>query len=180
MLNNHYPYLDTILINFINHHIDKRQNFSEDLFQNWINENHIQERNNPSSYIQRCFLKELSKGTFDKEPELVQETPVTKACTVPMFCYMREIGIKVTQESTSDIDVVMNYILRNKILTVNELIELNTNIIKHLKENSVRSDGFIPLMKQSKTLAGKINWKDVDAQIEDARKKWAEILADFK
>ena len=177
MLLNTYTYLDKDVLKFINSSIEKHKNFSEYLFKNWLQENHIEDRYNPSAFVSKCFLKELSKGTFDKEPELVQESPVAKACSVPMFCYMREIGIKVTQESTSDIDVVMNYILRNKILTVNELIELNTNIIKHLKDNSVTSDGFIPLMKQSKTLAGKINWKDVDEQIDIARKKWAEILS---
>lgn len=177
MLKSTYPYLDSNVIRFIDNQIEKEKNFSEELFKNWCELNKVSQKNNPSAWLNRVFLKELSKGTFTKEPELVQETPVTKACTVPMFCYMREIGIKVTQESTSDIDVVMNYILRNKVLTVNELIELNTNIIKHLKDNSVTSDGFIPLMKQSKTLAGKINWKDVDEQIEIVRKKWAEILS---
>ena len=177
MLKSTYPYLDNNVLKYIDNQIEKEPNFSEELFKNWCEENKVAQKYNPSAWLNRVFFKELKKGTFTKEPELVQETPVTKACTVPMFCYMREIGIKVTQESTSDIDVVMNYILRNKVLTVNELIELNTNIIKHLKENSVTSDGFIPLMKQSKTLAGKINWKDVDEQIDIARKKWAEILS---
>jgi len=179
MLKSTYPYLDNDVLKFIDTKIIEEPNFSEDLFKNWLTINKVNEKRNPSAYVNKVFLEQLRLGTFTKEPELVHESPVAQALTMPMFCHMREIGIKVLQESTGDIDTVMNYILRNKILTPNELAELNRSIINHLKENSVSSDGFIPLMKQSKTLQGKINWKDVDQLIEKNRKEWAEIFAEL-
>jgi len=178
MLTNKYPFLDDNVINFINKTITNREDFNEERFQLWIDNNEIQSKNNPSAFVNKCFLKELNKGTFIKpeEPE-IEYVPAT----TPMFNYMRELGIKVTQRSTGDIDVACTYILKHKVLTPDELATLNRQIIKHINEHkdTMNSGDFLPLMKKAKVLAGKVNWTEVDDEAQKLWDEWEELMKEL-
>ena len=177
MLKNKYPYLDSYVIKFINNHIEEEPDFSEEIFADWLITNKVSEKNNPSAFMNKVFLEKLKSGAFDKQETITEETPTIKVNCVPMFEYMREIGIEVTQMSTSDVSVTLDYILENKILTFDELSNLCHSIVEKIKTSSGNSDSFVPLLKQSKELAGKINWKEVDDLIKKYRQQWAEILS---
>ena len=177
MLKSKYPYLDSYVIKFINTQIEEEPDFSEEVFADWLIANKVSEKNNPSAFMNKVFMEKLKSGTFNRQTSVKEETPTIKINCVPMFEYMREIGIEITQMSTSDISVTLDYILENKILTFDELGDLSHSIVEKIKSSSGNSDSFIPLLKQSKELTGRINWKEVDELIKKYRQQWAEILS---
>jgi len=178
MLNNKYDFLDTSVLTFVNKTITNYPGFSEERFQLWIESNEIESKNNPSAFVNKCFLKELNKGTFTT-PQLSEVIYVPE--TVPMFMYMRELGIKVTPVSTGDIDTAYAYILKHKVLTPEELAEMNRDIIRYLEENKEKttSDEFVKLMKKSKLLTEKVDWKEIDKEIKHTRKEWESLMKQF-
>lgn len=174
-LTNNYNFLDTNVLIFINKIISNYPGFSEERFRLWIESSEIESKNNPSAFVNHCFLKELKKGTFTA-PQLSEVIYVPE--TVSMFLYMRELGIKVTPESTGDIDIVCAYLIRNHILTNSELVDLNREIIRHLDSNkeTTTSDEFVSLMKKSKILCKKVDWIAVEKEIQRTRDEWDQLL----
>jgi hypothetical protein len=174
-LTNNYNFLDTNVLIFINKIISNYPGFSEERFRLWIESSEIESKNNPSAFVNHCFLKELKKGTFTT-PQLSEIIYVPE--TITMFIRMRELGIKVTPESTGDIDIACTYILKHNVLTPEELANLNRDIINHLETNKdiKTTNAFVDLMKKSKALYGKVDWEAVDKEIKRASDECDQLL----
>lgn len=180
MLTNSYEFLDRDVVDFINKTIASYPNFNEERFQLWIDMNDIETKNNPSAYVNKCFLKELKSGTFIK-PEEPKE-PIIEYLSLSageLFNEMRAMGIKVSQASTCSIMDVCDYLINNKVLTITDLRELNHGIVRYIAENDMTSDEFIDLMKKSKVLRGKVKWEEVDKENQAFREECDSLLNSF-
>lgn len=179
-LTKEYSYLNNIVLTYINDLIKDLTDFDEERFNFWLEEKKIATKQNPSAYVKSCFKKELDLGTFTKpeEPE-IEYVPATQS----FFNDLRSVGIKVIPEDTMQIDVTFSYLLNNKILTPNELISLNRNIVNYmvsLNKPQTTSD-FLDLMRKSKTLKGRfIDWVEIGKEAQRLNKEWEELMEFFK
>ena len=179
-LTKEYSYLNNIVLTHINDLIKDLTDFDEERFNFWLEEKKIATKQNPSAYVKSCFKKELDLGTFTKpeEPE-IEYVPATQS----FFNDLRSVGIKVIPEDTMQIDVTFSYLLNNKILTPNELISLNRNIVDYmvgLNKPQTTSD-FLDLMRKSKTLKGRfIDWVAIGKEAQRLNKEWEELMEFFK
>ena len=179
-LTKEYSYLNNIVLTHINDLIKDLTDFDEERFNFWLEEKKIATKQNPSAYVKSCFKKELDLGTFTKpeEPE-IEYVPATQS----FFNDLRSVGIKVIPEDTMQIDVTFSYLLNNKILTPNELISLNRNIVDYmvsLNKPQTTSD-FLDLMRKSKTLKGRfIDWVAIGKEAQRLNKEWERLLAEIK
>lgn len=179
-LTKEYSYLNNIVLTHINDLIKDLTDFDEERFNFWLEEKKIATKQNPSAYVKSCFKKELDLGTFTKpeEPE-IEYVPATQS----FFNDLRSVGIKVIPEDIMQIDVTFSYLLNNKILTPNELISLNRNIVDYmvsLNKPQTTSD-FLDLMRKSKTLKGRfIDWVAIGKEAQRLNKEWERLLAEIK
>lgn len=179
-LTKEYSYLNNIVLTHINDLIKDLTDFDEERFNFWLEEKKIATKQNPSAYVKSCFKKELDLGTFTKpEAPEIEYVPATQS----FFNDLRSVGIKVIPEDTMQIDVTFSYLLNNKILTPNELISLNRNIVDYmvsLNKPQTTSD-FLDLMRKSKTLKGRfIDWVAIGKEAQRLNKEWERLLAEIK
>ena len=172
MLSNKYTYLDEAVLNYINTVISNKPEFDERKFASWLESNDIQSKSNPSAFVNKCFMIELNKGTFNKDPKLVNP----KVNCQPLFNRLEEHNL-LKQESTFIIEAANEYLLKNSLLEIEELKELNHNIVNYLIENELDSEQYIPCMMKSKTLGGKfIDWQKITDEALRLQNEWNKVL----
>lgn len=172
MLSNKYTYLDESVLNYINTVISNRPEFDEKKFAAWLESNSIQSKSNPSAFVNKCFTNELNKGTFNKDPKLINP----KISCQPLFNALDKHNL-LKDESTLIIDVANEYLLKNGLLEVEELKELNHSIVNYLIENELDSEQYIPCLMKSKTLSGKfIEWEKITNEALRLQAEWDRII----
>ena len=181
MLTNKYTYLDESVITFINNKINNRKDFNEDKFIDWLQSNDVESKNNPSSYVRSCFMKELNDGTFFKSEEEVKETKYFTISGCSFYQFARKEGVDITVEQTGYLDIFFEYLINNKIMTPEEVREGNHKILKFMLDNKYTSgDQFIDLWKNSKTLRNKvIDYQLIQTKYEELIKEWKELMDDI-
>lgn len=174
MLTGEYKFLDASVINYINNVIKDNKRFIEERFQLWIENNEIENKNNPSAFVNKCFLKELRRGTFyEPEAPKIEHVPNSQA----LFNYMREKGVIVKNTSTIDIDISNTYLLKHGIVNVEEMQVLNQEITKYLADNKLSTDNYLDLLMKSNTLKGRfIDWNAIGNEINKCKEEYDRIL----
>lgn len=168
----HFDYLDEDTNQYINQAINSNEElFDIKRFELWADVKNIKGKDNPNAYIRKIFKTELLNGTFKKAPK--KKIVVN---TIPLFRAMDKLNMLVP-ESEFMIDVALNYIINNEILTYQELIELDNRLVKYMFDYKLKSDEYVSLLMKSNTLKGKlIDWNEIILEGQRLEKKWNELV----
>ena len=120
-LKQEYTYLSDTVIEIINGLIKDLTDFDEDKFLNWLIEKKIETKNNPSAYVRSCFKKELESGRFNSDVNEMSDTETINIAMHPFCNALREMGIEELGDSTFFAEESCLYILKHKVLTIDEL-----------------------------------------------------------
>ena len=156
--------------------ISKELDFNK--FKSWCDAVNFNSKSNPITYFKKVFIIEYQRGRFDREYEVVDNptTPSNEDYNLnltPLFNDMRKNDIVVEQNDTLYLDIFFRYILKNKILTVEELRESNHKAMKYIITNGFKSStNFIELFKKSKTLSGKVDYDVIQKEYETELAEW--------
>ena len=168
-------YLDKELINYIDENTKRASasDFDETSFLNWLYENDIKSKGNPSAYVKSCFVKELEAGTFRPQPK-VEYMPNTQV----LLNEMRDREIVLLADDVVFVNVLFNYLL-NKGVDGGTCRELNRKILSYMKTHDFRE--YKELIKQSNTLKQyNIDWKHIDKEVKKDIKEWNDLLNELE
>lgn len=161
-LKNSYPFLNEQTIEFINDLTKDLTDFDEEKFKKWLILKDIEHKTNPSNYLRKAFQEHLDKGTFKKDED--QE-------------------VHVAPESTMGMSVAMDYLLNNKILTIEELRTLNRGIISYLVDHkdTMDTNNYLELMRKSNMLKGRmVDWVAIGKEITKANEEWDQLIKELE
>ena len=180
-LKQEYTYLSDIVIGIINGLIKDLTDFDEDKFFNWLIEKKIETKTNPSAYVRSCFKKELESGRFKVDEKELSDTENICLSMQPFYNTMHDIGIKELGDSTFFAEEANLYILKHKILSIDELRELNHKIVLYMKEmKNPQAEDYGKCLRKSKALKGKVDWEEVDRLADKSKKEWEELMKFFE
>ena len=180
-LKQEYTYLSDIVIGIINGLIKDLTDFDEDKFLNWLIEKKIETKTNPSAYVRSCFKKELESGRFKVDKKELSDTENICLSMQPFYNAMHDIGIKELGDSTFFAEEANLYILKHKILPIDELRELNHKIVQYMKEmDNPQAEDYCKLFRKSKALRDKVDWEEVDRLADKSKKEWEELMKFFE
>ena len=180
-LKQEYTYLSDIVIGIINGMIKDLTDFDEDKFLNWLIEKKIETKTNPSAYVRSCFKKELESGRFKVDKKELSDTENICLSMQPFYSAMHDIGIKELGDSTFFAEEANLYILKHKILPIDELRELNHKIVQYMKEmDNPQAEDYCKLFRKSKALRDKVDWEEVDRLADKSKKEWEELMKFFE
>ena len=184
MLSNKYTYLDERIIDYINYLTKDKSDFDETMFSEWLAKNDVENKNNPSGYIRSCFKKELENGTFKPKPqERLDDFEILASVMPTLYKYLPMFDIDVKQgfdDETFFVENLQLYLIKNKILTIDELNILNSKVMSYIAdfENPKLTD-YRENIKKSQLLKGKVDWNEVDKLETKARKRYEELIKDY-
>ena len=166
-LTNNYPYLSLQTISYINSLIDRREDFDETRFIDWLRVNNIKYKNYPDGYVRSCFEKELNNEKFDK---VGQHLSLNQA-------FQYKLGIQLTNDELLLLDYINCYMLEQDILSLKQLRTLNHNLLEYmskLPKEKQSASHYITLFQKSRLLKGiDINF---DAIIKEHQIEMNELL----
>ena len=177
-LKEQYPFLNEQTIDFINDLIKDMTDFDENKFNKWLILKDIEHKNNPSNYLRKAFQEHLNKGTFTKDEEQEIHVAITPLCNE-----LKSLGVRVPPESTMGMSVAMEYLLNNKILTIEELRTLNRGIISYLVDHkdTMDTNNYLELMRKSNMLKGRmVDWVAIGKEITKANEEWDRLMKELE
>ena len=169
-------YLDENIINYINRIIERlsSSDFEENSFLNWLYENDVESKNNPSAYIKKCFKEQLDLGTFKPKPK-INYIPNTQV----LANEMRDRGVVILADDSVWLSVVWEYLVNFKGVDLVELQDLNHKILNFMKTNEFSE--YKELLVNSNTLKKyDINWKLIELNVDMKIKDWNSLLDEWK
>lgn len=172
LLTTNISYLDEYVTKYINDILRKtnENEFDENEFVNWLNENFIQNKNNPSAYVKKVFMDELNRGTFRKQEIKEQEPNV-----LPLINALRTKGVVVSTSDTVFINILFSYLINIKNVSQDSCISINKKILDYMKTD--RFSEYEMLIRQAKTLKlYKIDWNYIDQKVVETLNEWKELL----
>ncbi len=179
-LKQEYTYLSKTVVDIINRLIKDLTDFDEDKSLNWLIEKNIESKNNPSAYVRSCFKKELESGRFKTDEEELSDTESICLSMQPLYNVMHDIGIKELGDSTFFAEEANLYILKHKILSIDELRELNHKIVLYMKEmKNPQAEDYCKCLRKSKALKGKVDWEEIDRLADKDKKEFEELMKFF-
>lgn len=179
MLTKEYNYLDKTILNYINTCIENKPNFDEERFNEWLTNNEIETKTNPSGYVKSCFVKELNNGRFDRQKDndnelyVLSMQPLYNA--IHKLCHIKELG-----DSTFFIEELNLHILKNKILTVDELSRLNHKVVEYISTfENPKPEDYCTYIRKSKVLKDKVDWEEIDRLAAKDKKEFEDLMKTF-
>lgn len=165
-MNYHFDFLNDQVNDHINSLIND-SNFDINRFEHWINQNHIKDKTNPNTYVKKVFASELEKGTF---------TPVKEIISIePLLMGLRSHKVHIIQEDTTYLDVLVTYLISNKLFTIKELNITLYKIIEHNDFYSSRE--FIKALKSSKAIKDlPIDWDFIESTYKERIEEWNNLF----
>lgn len=149
--------------------------FDEDKFNTWLRVNNVEYKSNPSAYVNKCFEQELKNGRFKINSDEQIAVNLTS-----LYQAMKEKGVTPLNNKTFFIEEANEYILKNKILTLEKLKELNHKIVDYIsKLEKPTSEDYINYLKRSNTLKGKIDWSIIQGLADKDEEEWQELMTHF-
>ena len=177
-LKDSYPFLNEQTIEFINDLTKDLTDFDEEKFKKWLILKDIEHKTNPSNYLRKAFQEHLDKGTFKKDEDQEVHVAITPLCND-----LRSLGVHVAPESTMGMSVAMDYLLNNKILTIEELRTLNRGIISYLVDHkdTMDTNNYLELMRKSNMLKGRmVDWVAIGKEITKANEEWDQLIKELE
>lgn len=173
------PNIDTVIDSIL---INVKEELDINKFKDWCMLVDFNSKTNPISYFRKVFLMEYKRGRFVKEEESIEQPKIEYSPSIqPLFNAMREKGIVVKQEDTIFIDILMRYLLKNNILSTEEITDLNHTAVGFVsKLDNPTSKEFVELWRNSRTLRNKkVDFTDIDEEYEKALHEWEELTKEI-
>ena len=166
-------YIAVDVVNYIER-VTTDDNFSEEVFNDWLFIKDVEHKNNPNAYIKSCFQKELDNGTFQPRAK-VEYLPKTQV----LINEMRDRGIAVLADDSVWLSVVWEHLVNFKEINLRELQVLNHKILEFMKTKEFSE--YKELLMNSNTLKKyHINWKLIELKVDTKIKDWNSLLEDWK
>ena len=184
MLSNEYNYLDERVIAYINYITKDRSDFDEAIFSDWLAKCDVENKTNPSGYVRSCFFKELKSGTFKPQQKLeLDDLDILTQVMPNLYKYLPMFDMDIHkgfEDETFFIENLQLYIVKNKILTIDELKTLNSKVMSYIVnfENPKISD-YREYIKKSQLLKGKVDWEEVSKIEDKAKVKFETLMKQF-
>jgi len=166
-------YINEYVINYINGILTmtKEEDFSEEVFNDWLVIKDIEQKNNPNAYLKSCFKKELDNGTF-KPKAIVNYVPNTQV----LINALRDKGVCVLADESVWLSVVWQNILNNNYLSIEECVELNRKILMYMR-TATSFNQYKRLLMNSNTLKQfNINWDLINIKAQMVTGEWDKLL----
>lgn len=172
-----YPrYVDKELINYIDENVRASESdFDSERFNEWLIENNVESKNNPSAYIKACFKKEFERGTFRPRAK-VSYVPNTQR----LINELRDRGICVLADDSVWLSVVWKHLVNWKEINIKDCVELNHKILEYMGESQSFED-YKRLLMNSKTLKKyEINWNLLEEKVKFEILGWDNYLKELE
>ncbi len=128
--------------------ISVHKNFNPEKFYEWYMDRNVRYRTSPVSFLTKCGFDDIKRGLFD-DTDVTEMTPNY----TPLFNAMRQNNITIVNGAhTYYIAIVEDYIIKHRLMTVEELREWNRTAIAYLSNKGKTSEDFIYLFKNTRAM----------------------------
>lgn len=173
-----YAFIDRALAE-LDAEIKKHKTFNCDEFKKWFHSRNVSYRISPISFLTKCGMEDIKKGNFDDNTLSNSDTAVY--CAQHLFNAMRNRGINVLVEDTVYINLVEAYILKQGLMTLQQLIEWNHQAVDCLANKGKTSKDFIFLFKNTKAMrALKLPFNELEKEIKKFNDEWNALIKKIK
>lgn len=169
-----YAFIDRFLAEF-NELVKKHKTFSCDKFVEWFNSRNVVYKTAPISFLKKCGFEDIESGKFDANSE-----EVVGLNSQSLFNALRNANITLynDERGTIYIDVVEKYIIRNGLMTLEELICWNHKAVAYLANKGKTSEDFIKLFKASKAMKElNLPFLELEVEVKKNAQEWEELLS---
>ena len=166
-----------------------REEVDIEKFKNWFEYNleKFKSKTNQSSYFKKSFITELEKGTFKPLPKVYKKYSDSELlCSVlpTLYKHLGAFGIDMANgfgDETFFVENLQIYIIQKKILSIDELNELNDRVMSYITSlESPKLTDYRIYIKKAQALKDKVNWAEVERIEKKERKAFDELMSLFK